>query len=224
MHCGICHATIDQPVSVDPDFARQLRELTRADVDALPADDIQALSRFATVARHPADEVLFERGERADAMYIVQGGEVELVQPTASQKVVVQVVRRGTTVGDLSVMLEMPHAYTATTRKPTTLLRVDLDTIRTLVEISPDICYRFLRLVSRRLERTERRVVELLGASAFERVVGLLVDAAHEHGSATVDLRQADMAASESADVRAVRVSAVASDARPKQVAGAGSV
>jgi CRP/FNR family cyclic AMP-dependent transcriptional regulator len=171
------------------------RNADAADLDALPADDIEALRRFGAVVRHAAGDVVFRRGERADAMYVVSVGEVALVAPTAAGGVVVQVVRPGTTIGELSVMLDVPHAYTATARKSTALLRVDLETVRALVRIDGNICCRFLRLVSRRLERTERRIVELLGPSAFERVVKLLIDVADERASNTVDLRQADMAA-----------------------------
>jgi CRP-like cAMP-binding protein len=183
----------NDPPRAHAQVAPDLATLTRADLDALPADDIEALRRFATVVRHRAGDVLFRRGQRADAMYIVSGAEIELVAPTAAGDVVVQVIRPGTTVGDLSVMLDVPHAHTATARKAT--LRVDLETVRALVRIDGDICYRFLRLVSRRLERTERRIEQLLGPSAFERVVKLLIDVADERGSNTVELRQADIAA-----------------------------
>lgn len=179
--------------STDP--SPDLATLTRADLDALPADDIEALRRFATVVHHPEGDVLFRRGQRADAMYIVSGGAVELAAPTAAGDVVVQVIRPGATVGDLSVMLDVPHAYTATARAATTVLRVDLETVRALVQTDAGICYRFLRLVSRRLERAERRIEELLGPSAFERVVKLLIDVADERGSSTIEMRQADMAA-----------------------------
>jgi CRP-like cAMP-binding protein len=186
---------LNDPSASGAELAHNPKALTRADLDALPADDIEALRRFATVVRYPTGDLVFRRGQRADAMYIVASGDIELVAPTATGDVVVQVIRPGTTVGDLSVMLDMPHAYTATARKPTVLLRIDLDTVRALVRIDASICYRFLRLVSRRLERTERRIVELLGPSAFERVVKLLIDVAEERGSSTVDLRQTDMAA-----------------------------
>jgi CRP/FNR family cyclic AMP-dependent transcriptional regulator len=176
------------------DASPGLATLTRADLDAPPADDVDALRRFATVVRHPVGDVLFRRGQRADAMYIVCAGAVELAAPTVAGDVVVQVIRPGATVGDLSVMLDVPHAYTATARKATTVLRVDLETVRALVRIDADICYRFLRLVSRRLECAERRIAQLLGPSAFERVVKLLIDVADERSSSTVEMHQADMA------------------------------
>jgi CRP-like cAMP-binding protein len=63
---------------------------------------------------------------------------------------VVQTVRRGIAVGDLPAMLNLPCAYSAVTRKETTVLELRMETSRALVELDPGVCFRFLRLVSSR--------------------------------------------------------------------------
>jgi CRP-like cAMP-binding protein len=178
-----------------PAFADWLRAtLTRQDLSGLPADDVDALRLFAVRRAFRVPTTLFAQGARPAAVYIVEGGAVELVHDGAAGPVVVQTVRRGVAVGDLPVMLDMPHAYTAVTRGTTTVLELRLDTIRALVDLDPGICCRFLRLVSRRLAGAERRVLELGRRSAFERLVHLLLREADEGHSLTVQLTQAAIA------------------------------
>ena len=108
-----------------------------------------------------------------------------------------QVVGPRSSIGDLPVMLALPdYAYGAATRGDTRLLRFSIETIRALVKVNPQICFRFLRLVSRRLERAERRMLELSGRSAFEQIVQYLVREGHEQQSEAVTATQRDIGAS----------------------------
>jgi CRP-like cAMP-binding protein len=52
-----------------------------------------------------------------------------------------------------------------------------------------------LRLVSGRLERAQRRLVELAGKTAFEQVVHFLLHETDERESSTVELTQTEVAA-----------------------------
>lgn len=72
--------------------------------------------------------------------------------------------------------------------------RLRMDTIRALVELDSGVCFRFLRLVSRRLAGVERRVLELGRRSAFERLVQLLLRESEEQRSSEVRLSQARIA------------------------------
>lgn len=184
-----------EPPPDSPDFARWLRRtMTREDFEALPEDDVEALRRFAVREDHPAGATLFRQCDRPEAIFIIERGEVELVYETQFERLIVQIVRAGSSIGDLPVLLETPYAYTAVTRSPTTTLRFSLETIRTLVELYPEICFRWLRLVSRRLDRAHRRLVELAGKSAFEQLVHFLLHEAEERSSLEIELTQADLA------------------------------
>ena len=185
-----------EPAADSPEFARWLRRTLRPeDFASLPDDDVDALSRFAVREEHPPGTVLFHQGEQPVAVFIIEHGEVELTYVTEFERLIVQVVPEGSSIGDLPVMLDTPYAYSAVTRRPTTTLRFGLDTIRTLIEIHPHICFRWLRLLARRLDRAHRRLVELAGKSAFEQVVHFLLHETEERGSETVEITQAELAA-----------------------------
>jgi CRP/FNR family transcriptional regulator len=169
--------------------------MTSEDFEALPADDVEALRRFGVRESLPAGARLFRQGDRPAAIFIVEEGEVELAYETRFERLIVMIVRAGSSLGDLPVMLDTPYAYTAVTRTPTSALRFSSETIETLIDLHPQICFRWLRLISTRLERAQRRLVELAGKTAFEQVVHFLLHEVDQRSSATVQLTQADVAA-----------------------------
>ena len=188
---------VAEPSAHSPEFAQWLRQtLRREDFNNLPEDDVEALRRFAVREDHPQGIELFRQGEAPQAIFIVEQGEIELVYVTRTERLIVQVIGPGSSVGELPVMLGTPYAYTAVTRVPTTTLRFPLETLQTLIDVHPHICFRWLRLVSRRLERAERRMLELSGRSAFEQMVQYLVRETHEQQSEAVTVTQRDIGAS----------------------------
>jgi len=173
------------------------RTLGPDDFDDRDGDDARVLRPFGIAEQHPAKRILFREGDPASALYIIEEGEVELFFARRGERRIMQVVGPGSSIGDLPVMLALPdYAYGAATRGDTRLLRFSIETIRALVEVNPQICFRFLRLVSRRLERAERRMLELSGRSAFEQIVQYLVREANEQQSEAVRVTQRDIGAS----------------------------
>lgn len=191
-------AAVASPSPNDPSFPAWVRQnLGPADFDEADCDDVRVLRPIAAPERVPARTVLFREGDAPHSMYIVQKGEVELFFERRGERRIVQICGPGATVGDLSVMLGLPgYAYSAATRTDSRLLRFSMDTIRAVVEVNPAICFRFLRLVSWRLERAERRLLELSGRSALEQIVQFLIREADEHKSDAIHITQSDLAAS----------------------------
>jgi CRP/FNR family transcriptional regulator len=182
----------------DPAFPAWVRRtLSPEDFDNQERDDLRVLRRFGAVEQHPTKTILFREGDPASALYIIEEGEVELFFARRGERRIMQVVGPGSSIGDLPVMLELPvYAYGAATRRQTRLLRFSIETIDALVDVNPQICFRLLRVVSRRLERAERRMLELSGRSAFEQIAQYLVREAHDQQSDAVTVTQRDIGAS----------------------------
>jgi CRP-like cAMP-binding protein len=186
---------VAEPPPDSPDFARWLRHTLRPeDFETLPQDDVEALRRFAVVETHPPGTTLFRQGDMPEAIFVIEAGAVELVYETRFERLIVMIVRGGSSIGDLPVMLETPYPYSAVTRASTTTLRFSLETMQTLIELYPHICFRWLRLLSRRMARAQRRLVELAGRSAFEQVVHFLLHEVEERNSPIVELTQKELA------------------------------
>jgi CRP-like cAMP-binding protein len=168
--------------------------MRREDFEALPEDDLGALRQFGERKTWPPGATLFRQSGQPDALFVIEQGEVELVYETKHERLIVQIVRAGSSIGDLPVLLETPYLYTAVTRTETTTLGFNLDTVRTLLEIDPQICFLWLRLFSRRLERGYRRLVGIAGRSAGQQLAHFLLLEAEDGDSTTVVLTQQELA------------------------------
>jgi CRP-like cAMP-binding protein len=185
----------EPPSPGSPEFARSLRgTVPREDFETLPDDALGALRRFGARKAWPAEAILFHQGGQPHTLFVIEQGEVELVYETKHERLIVQIVRAGASVGDLPVLLETPYLYTAVTRTETTTLGFDLKTVRSLLEIDPQICFLWLRLLSRRLDRGDRRFLGIAGRSAGQRLASFLLQEADDAGSASVVLNQRDFA------------------------------
>jgi len=186
---------VAEPPPGSPDFARWLRHTLRPeDFETLPGDDVDALRPFAVPETHPPGTALLRQGCAPEAFFVIEEGEVELVYETRLERLIVMIVGAGASIGDLPVMLETPYPYSAVTRRWTTTLRFGLEAMQTLIELHPHICYRWLRVLSRRMARTQRRLVELTGRSAFEQLILFLLHEAEERESPVVELTQKELA------------------------------
>jgi CRP-like cAMP-binding protein len=169
--------------------------MTQEDFERLPGDDLEALRRFATHRTYPAGKTLFRQGARPQELLIVERGELELVHETRSERLVVQIVHPGSSVDHLAILLGIPYPYSAVTLSEAAVLRLRLDTIRTLEELFPEIAFRWLGLLAHALDRAHQRLVELAGKSAVEQVSHLLLHESAERGEPVVELTQEELAA-----------------------------
>lgn len=193
--CGP-HAPVPESPRESPEFASWVRQTVhREDLEAPLEDDLGALRRFGARKTWPAGATLFREGDRPHTLFVIEDGEVELVHETKHERLIVQIVRAGASVGDLPVLLETPYLYTAVTRTAATTLGFNLETVRALLEIDPQICFRWLRILSRRLERGYRRLVGTTGRSAGQQLAYFLLHEAEDTESASVVLTQRELAA-----------------------------
>ncbi len=185
----------DPPSKGTPEYVQWLRAtLTPEDLDALPASDVEALRRFGRGVEFRAGELLFSQGEKPHVTYIIESGEAELVYETRFERLVVQLLGPGSGVGYLAVVLDSPYAYSAYARTAVRGLAFDTATVDTMLDLHPEICFRWLRLLAKRLERAQRRLVEFAGKSAFERVVHFLLNETLERDSLSLSLTQSKLA------------------------------
>ncbi|MGZ4280846.1 MAG: Crp/Fnr family transcriptional regulator [Gaiellaceae bacterium] len=169
--------------------------MTQGDFERLPGDDVEALRRFATRRTYAPGTTLFRQGDPARELLIIERGELELVYETRSERLVVQILYAGSSVDHLAILLDIPYPYSAVTLSEATLLRLRLDTIRTLEELFPEIAFRWLRLLAHALDRAHQRVLEMAGKSALEQVSRLLIHDLAERKEPTLELTQEELAA-----------------------------
>lgn len=167
----------------------------RRDYTPLSREDLAALSEMLEAEDVEAGQRILSPGEPADRAFIVARGEIELLVRRGPRRSLVSIQRAGGVFGDVPLLCEMPFPFIAAARTPATLLHLDRDELLDLLATHPAIALRWLVNVVRRLERANRRVVELTVGDLKARVLALLADELleEEHAS-TIGLTQAEMA------------------------------
>jgi CRP/FNR family cyclic AMP-dependent transcriptional regulator len=181
------------PKTSKPEPGRQ-KTMARARDSSLPEDHIGALRPLGAHQVWPAGTILFRQGDRPDQLFVIDAGEVELIDETAGGRRIVQIVYAGSSIGDLPVLLETPCLYTAVTRTKTTTLSYSRETVSALLEADPQSCFLWLRLLSRRLDQGYRRHVTPAGHHALQRLSHFLIDEVEIRGVTRIDLTQRELA------------------------------
>jgi NTE family protein len=91
----------------------------------LPPETKARVEAAATPVRLPADEWLFRQGDEGDAFYVIRSGRVEVAVEHAAGPEVINVLRSGAALGELSLLTGEPRAASVRAVRDTELLRLD---------------------------------------------------------------------------------------------------
>ena len=114
-----------------------------------PSSDNDNPRRFA------AGEIVFEQGDDANGVYIVQEGEIELLL----DNVLVGFEQAGGIIGEMAMIEESTRSATARARTDCVLEHLNRDQFIDMIEASPSFVLHLMRVMAERLRRTN----ELLG-------------------------------------------------------------
>ena len=189
------HLVMERPAAGSEAFAYWLRTAVgQGEFQNLPVDDVQALTRFGLQRVLRPGETLVSQGKWPVRVFLVETGEADVVYATKHERLTVEVLGRGSTVGYLEMLLDITSPYEVVARTEMDVLEFDRKLITTLIDVQPAICFRWLRLIAHRLERSQRRLVELAGRSAHERLVHFLINESDHRRTRYLALTQRDIA------------------------------
>lgn len=173
------------------------KDFGRPNISLFSPADIDALGRTLESSSVPAGQRVLSPGAPADAAYIVESGEVELIVRRGARRSVVGIQRAGGVFGDVPLLCEMPFPFAAVARVKTTLLRLEKASLVELLTTHPTIALRWLTSVVRRLEHANRRIVQLTVGDLPARMVALLASEIAQDGRQTTEVRltQSELAA-----------------------------
>jgi CRP-like cAMP-binding protein len=136
---------------------------------------------FEYVAR--AGEVLFEPGQMAESFFVVQAGEITLVEDAG--EATPRLVGRygpGDSLGEADALLGRKHSARAVAATDARLLRLDRDTFRSMCLARPDIAVRVMEQLAQRVASLEQRLGVLGMRDLVRPVARALLRAARPEG------------------------------------------
>jgi CRP/FNR family transcriptional regulator, cyclic AMP receptor protein len=98
----------------------------------------------------PEGGVVFIKGDRGDAAYMVRTGKVEIRQSGR----VVEAMARGEIFGEMALIDSEPRSASAVAVGATELAVIDKDAFHKLIRDDPDFAISVMQLMSRRLRAT----------------------------------------------------------------------
>ena len=145
------------------------------------------LSRLEIVTL-PRGRVIFNEGEPGDSLYIVLSGKIKLSRRAPDgRENVLAVMGPSDQFGELSVFDPGPRTATATAVTDTRLARLKKSSLRPWLNNRPEIAEQLLRVLARRLRRTNDALADLIFTDVPGRVAKALLQMADRFGSREAD-------------------------------------
>jgi CRP-like cAMP-binding protein len=169
------------------------RSLGRGDLFPFTPEDVAELAERIGFATYEPGTRLLAPGGPVEWIGLIEYGEVELSHRSGIRRVVLQILRDGDLLGDVPYFCRLPSPYTARTLTEVMLIRLERRDLEGLLASHPMIAQRFLYSLASRLERMQRRLLQLTGGELRTQVAALLLDEAGAD-SEPVRLPQATLA------------------------------
>lgn len=165
-------------------------------------EDVEALGSQFEIFDAPRGTTLFQEGEPGDSLYIVLSGKVKLGRRSPDgRENLVAIMGPADQFGELSLFDPGPRTATAVVVTDARLARLPKAALQKWAQERPEIAMQLLRVVARRLRRTNTMLADLIFVDVPGRVAKQLLQLAQKFGSVdgghlrvTHDLTQEELA------------------------------
>jgi CRP/FNR family cyclic AMP-dependent transcriptional regulator len=177
--------------------------LSRAGLfQGVSAEDATALGDSFEIVEVPRGAIVFHEGEPGGSLYIVLAGKIKLGRKsTDGRENLVAVMGPSDQFGELSLFDPGPRTSTAVAVTDARLARLPAEALQQWILDRPQLALQMLRVVARRLRRTNTMLADLIFVDVPGRVAKQLLQLAQRFGSVdggqlrvTHDLTQEELA------------------------------
>ncbi len=134
------------------------------------------IAQQTTTRDYRHNEIVFEQGGKADAMFYLQSGNVKLmVESKTGKKAVLAILGKGDLFGEGCLGRESLRTFSATAIQPSTLARMKKSTIVSIIQQEPAFAKLFIAYLVARIGRIEEDVVDQIFSSSEKRLARLLL-------------------------------------------------
>ncbi|MBI3512620.1 MAG: cyclic nucleotide-binding domain-containing protein [Proteobacteria bacterium] len=120
--------------------------------------DFLALVRHETaVTALVAGQFLFQKGDAANAMYVVKSGELQI----GDGNVIYETVRAGGIVGEMALVDALPRSASVKAISPCEVVAIDQRRFLFMIQQTPFFAIRVMRVLAQRLRAMNERLTQL---------------------------------------------------------------
>jgi CRP/FNR family cyclic AMP-dependent transcriptional regulator len=144
----------------------------------------EALAQALEIAEFPRGATLFSEGEPGDRLYIVSSGKVKIGRKSPDgRENLLMVAGPSDMFGELSIFDPGPRTSSATAVTEVRAYTMDRPALREWIGKRPEIAEQLLRVLARRLRRTNNMLADLIFTDVPGRVAKSLLQLARQFGS-----------------------------------------
>ena len=144
---------------------------------------VSALTQQLQPVDFPRGHTVFAQGEPGDRLYIVISGKVKIGHRSRDgQESLLTILGPSDMFGEMSLFDPGPRTASATTITEVRAVSMDRDALRTWIADRPEIAEQLLRVLARRLRRTNNDLADLIFTDVPGRVAKQLLQLAQRFG------------------------------------------
>lgn len=144
---------------------------------------LKEVARMTRSRRIEADDFLFQQGDPAESLYMVQEGRVKLGQVTPEgQQVILRIATPGEAIAVVAVLADMVYPVSAQAVEDSRLLYWDKASMRWIMERFPAVALNAIQVLSLRVREFQDRVRELATEKVERRIARALLRLARQTG------------------------------------------
>jgi len=163
---------------------------------------LSALTEQLQPVDFPPGHTVFAEGEPGDRLYIIISGKVKIGRRSpGGRENLLTIMGPSDMFGELSIFDPGPHTSSTTTITEVRAVSMDRDALKAWIEARPEIVAQLLRILARRLRRTNNNLADLIFTDVPGRVANQLLHLAQCFGTqedgalrVTHDLTQEEIA------------------------------
>ena len=131
---------------------------------------VQHLIEQMETVRYPRGTTIFDEGEPGDRLYIITSGKIKLARHAPDgRENLLSVMGPSDMFGELSIFDPGPRTSSAVCVTEVTCATMDSTMLRTWIDSHPEISQQLLRVLARRLRRTNASLADLIFTEALYR-------------------------------------------------------
>mgnify|MGYP002713980514 CR=1 FL=1 len=159
--------------------------LARAGIfQGVDPDAVQSLIKELDTVKFPRGTTIFNEGEPGDRLYIITSGKVKLARHTADgRENLLTVMGPSDMFGELSIFDPGPRTSSAVCVTEVECATMSADQLRDWIDEHPGIAKQLLRVLARRLRRTNNSLADLIFTDVPGRVAKTLLQLANRFGT-----------------------------------------
>lgn len=153
-------ASIRHPALAKFHYLQQKREDTGIILDqlskvelvrSLPPEEMEGVLTCVEPITVKADEILFRQGDPGNALYLINSGEIDIVNETGNESNIIASLGSGQSFGEIALLNRDLRTATAIAKQDSQLLKIGKDQFDALMEISPGLRKSVEQLNSKRI-------------------------------------------------------------------------